>query len=189
MELDEIKELEISLGISIGFFNDLLNEEDWSFVIKLHALIEAATTHLLIEHLDDERLSSVISFLELSNQRTGKIALLKALELMSSDYKRYIISLSELRNSLVHDVRNTQFSFRKTIKSYSEKEFSNFIKRYGLLLGDNEAINPMYLELARNDPKEFIWSGALTLLTFIYTRKRTSYYERIVKAVKLANME
>ena len=144
---------------------------------------------MITEYLDDERLSSVISFLELSNQRTGKIALLKALELISSEYKRYIISLSELRNSLVHDVKNTQFSFKETIENYSKKEFSNFIKRYGLSLGENEVVNSIYIELAKNDPKEFIWSGALTVLTYIYTRKRTSYYERIVKAVKLANME
>jgi hypothetical protein len=79
MEQNEINELEIDLGVDVGFFESLLNEDDWSFVIKLHALLEAATGHLLVEHFDDKRLEEVIAHLEMSNQRTGKIALLKSM--------------------------------------------------------------------------------------------------------------
>ena len=37
------------LGLPEGFYNNLLNEDDWSFVIKLSALFEAAATHVLTE--------------------------------------------------------------------------------------------------------------------------------------------
>ncbi|ASP37666.1 hypothetical protein CHH28_02825 [Bacterioplanes sanyensis] len=189
MELDEINELEISLGVDVGFFQSLLTEDDWSFVIKLHALLEAATGHLLVEHFDDERLVDVIAHLEMSNQRTGKVGLLKSMELISSDHKRFIVSLSELRNSLVHEIRNVNFSFKEMVSKYSDKEFQNFMKRFGLFLSSEQLSEKMYAESAKNDPKLFIFSSSVALLTFIYLRKKTSCYQRFFKAVKLVNEE
>jgi hypothetical protein len=46
-ELDFLTDLESELGIAPAFFKGLLDEDDWSFVIELHSLIEAATTHFL----------------------------------------------------------------------------------------------------------------------------------------------
>lgn len=51
VEIDRgILELESKIGVKSGFFASLLEEDDWSFVIKLHALFEAACTHLLLYH-------------------------------------------------------------------------------------------------------------------------------------------
>ncbi|MFT5715864.1 MAG: hypothetical protein ACI9T7_000037 [Oleiphilaceae bacterium] len=189
MELDEINELEISLGVDIGFFQSLLKEDDWSFVIKLHALLEAATGHLLVEHFDDERLVDVIAHLEMSNQRTGKVALLKSMGLISSDYKRFIVSLSELRNSLVHEIRNVNFSFKEMVSKYSDKEFQNFMKRFGLFLSPDKLNEKMNIEIVKTDPKLLIFSSSVAVLTLIHHSKKTSYYERVFKAVTLANEE
>ena len=41
----------------MGLFTGLLEEDDWSFVIKLHALIEAACAHLLHDYLQDQNVS------------------------------------------------------------------------------------------------------------------------------------
>ncbi len=40
--------LEIDLHLPSGFVMRLLDEDDWSFVIKLHALFEAALTCALV---------------------------------------------------------------------------------------------------------------------------------------------
>ena len=45
-----ILELEAKVGVKENFFRGLLEEDDWSFVIKLHALFEASCTHLLLFH-------------------------------------------------------------------------------------------------------------------------------------------
>ena len=45
-----IAELEQRIGVAPGFFDGLVQEDDWSFVIKLHALLEAACTHFLLFH-------------------------------------------------------------------------------------------------------------------------------------------
>lgn len=101
-----------SLGVAPTFFDDLLKKgDDWTFVIKSHALLEAALIHLLLIELERPELADVLSKLETSDTRTGKIALVKALKLLDEHHRRFIRTLSELRNGLIHDVRNTSFSF------------------------------------------------------------------------------
>ncbi len=39
---ESLQELELDLGLPKGFCIKLLEEDDWSFVIKLHALLESA---------------------------------------------------------------------------------------------------------------------------------------------------
>ncbi len=47
----EVSELESLLGLPNGFYNNLLAEDDWSFVIKLSALFEAASGQALATKL------------------------------------------------------------------------------------------------------------------------------------------
>ena len=54
--------------------NDDEDENDWSFVIKLHALVEAAVAHLLTEQLSRPELSDLFAHLDISNKTTGKAA-------------------------------------------------------------------------------------------------------------------
>jgi hypothetical protein len=86
-------------------------EDDWSFVIKSHAFLEAALTHLLADHLGKADLLPVFAYLETSNVRTGKLAFVKAFDLLDKGARRFIHTLSELRNDLVHEVGNVNFSF------------------------------------------------------------------------------
>ena len=81
---DYVPLLEAKLGIKPGFFKSLDDddENDWSFVIKLHALVEAAVSHLLTEQLHRSELSGLFARLEISNETTGKAAFVKALALL-----------------------------------------------------------------------------------------------------------
>jgi len=65
----------------------------------MHALMEAAVTHLLAERLGDAKLEEVFSFTEFANPRSGKLAFAKALGLLESDERRFLQRLAELRNS------------------------------------------------------------------------------------------
>lgn len=40
-QLAFLTDLESELGVASAFFNGLLDEDDWSFVIKLHSLINS----------------------------------------------------------------------------------------------------------------------------------------------------
>lgn len=73
------------------------SEDDWSFVIKLHAVFEATATDLLAHHFKEEALTALLARLELSNKTTGKLAFLKALELMGSENRFEVVSPEKLR--------------------------------------------------------------------------------------------
>lgn len=98
-----------TIGISEAFHAGLRNDDDWTFVIKLHAMIEAGLNHLLNHHFDNPRRAPTFARLETSDKRTGKIAFVQACELLPDSSVRFIRAISEVRNLLVHDVRNFGF--------------------------------------------------------------------------------
>jgi hypothetical protein len=121
-----IAEIENQLGLPTGFLRGLYDHEgDWSFVIKAHAFLEAALTHLLADHLGKEDLLPVFAYLETSNVRTGKLAFVKAFDLQDKGARRFIHTLSELRNDLVHEVSNIGFNFTSYVSSLSDKNARN----------------------------------------------------------------
>src|SRR5690242_8323284 len=98
--LDAVREIEKAVGLDQPLFLRLIDEDDWSFVIKVHALIEAAVTHLLVIASGKNELENIYTFLELSDSRTGKLAFVRELGLLENKYRRFIKTLSELRNKL-----------------------------------------------------------------------------------------
>jgi hypothetical protein len=114
------------LGVAPAFFHGLLDEDDWSFVIKLHSLIEAAATHLLVVTLGKTERENIISHLELSGQTTGKLAFFKSMELLDSRSRSFIQTLSEVRNKLVHDVSNVSITLDQYVSNLKEDERKGF---------------------------------------------------------------
>lgn len=199
-----ILELEQRMGLSSGFFEKLIQEDDWSFIIKLHALFEGACTHLLLFHFQEPTLFEVLSRLELSNKSTGKLAFLDRLELLGKGDRRFISSLSEIRNTLVHDVTNHTFSLKEMLSAYSGAQLKNFTIAFNpweeniremirepafnnslqkqLIDGTNLGRR---MEDAREDPKEFIWLGAHNVLVSIADMHGFSDYKQWTKAKSL----
>jgi hypothetical protein len=193
-----ILELESKIGVPPKFFLRLNDADDWTFVIKLHALFEAACTHLLLHHLQEPELASVISRLELSNKATGKIAFLTKLGLIGKDNRRYISTLSELRNSLVHDVRNHEFSLPDLVAGLTQQALQNMAVAYspyeafvrehfaggealGLELGQNliEQSEPgAVTRRFKADPKYHMWIGAHAVLISLVDQYDYSDYLR-----------
>jgi hypothetical protein len=69
----DLRELERSLGLPEGFIERLEEEDDWSFVIKAHALVEAAMTQLLVHELHKPQLGDIIARLDMTAP-FGKLA-------------------------------------------------------------------------------------------------------------------
>lgn len=186
VDIDEgIVELSNRIGLSPDFIVKLLKEDDWSFIIKLHALIEAVCTQLILYHFKEPALSSIIARLELSNKPIGKVALLKELELLDEYHRKYIYALSELRNGLVHDVKQSNFNLKEMVNSYKKEELKRFAKVYSplemIIIDNNELKNKSNFKLnltdqftieniinrAKEEPKFHIWLGAYSLLITI----------------------
>jgi hypothetical protein len=170
IRLDEqVDKLEAVLGLESGFFHALNSddESDWSFVIKLHELTEAAVSYLLTTTLKETALADVFARLDMSNKATGKAAFVKALDLLNEAERRFVSSLSELRNSLVHDVRNVNFELDKHVNSLSPKDQDVFAKNFNLLSTDmNVAVKAILLQ----DPRQALWYSGMALLGVVYLK-------------------
>lgn len=164
---DQIPKLESKLGIEVGFFNKIGDEEDWALIIKLHALIESAVSELLTGVLKKETLKDTFSMLELSNKRTGKMAFINALGLLGDAERRYISSLSELRNKLVHNIKNVNYQLHEEVEGMDKHQFQQFVRKFNTLAAD---IDDNIRNLFRHDPARALWYGGMSVLGMIYLK-------------------
>lgn len=103
----DLASLEHRLGIPKGFYARQLKEDDWSFVIKLNALFEAACAHALVTRLGAPELIDQFARLEVADRDRGKVKFLSTLGSISDEQAAFLRRLAELRNALAvvsHDV-------------------------------------------------------------------------------------
>ncbi len=179
-----IADIESQLSLPAGFLKGLYDhEDDWSFVIKTHAFLEAALTHLLADHLGKEDLVPVFAYLETSNVRTGKLAFVKAFDLLDKRARRFIHTLSELRNDLVHEVSNVGFSFAAYVSSLSDKQRKEFIDAFDYAFVEvaqasqrpmDERLRGTLDRIVLTAPRLALVAGAAMIGLDIYFRNRGS---------------
>ena len=171
--------LEQELMLPPGFIAALYREDDWSFVIKSHALVEALLTYLLTAHLGNPSAGSIFAFLDTSNPRTGKLAFAKAFGILDEDARRFVRGLSELRNELVHNVSNVSFTFATHTAQLNKQSRRAWIQAfgYGLFvigearLGALDAQAKQQLgEIVFHAPKLSIMASVAWLALLIYSR-------------------
>ena len=181
-----------------------MRESDWSFVIKLHALFESIYSSLLLFHFNEPNLKEIFFRLELSNTTTGKLAFLKETGLLDSIDRKYILSLSELRNKLVHDIRHYDISLKEMLNNFDKNQLEKFAisfspfesiirKAHNLQpLPDHKIINLKkhadinnLVKRAMNDPKFHIWLGAYSVLCTIADMYGYSNYIQAKKAEEM----
>src|SRR5690348_1098919 len=121
-----LERLEQDLNLPAHFLGRLHDEGDWSFVIKTHALVEAALSHLLAAAVGDQRVTQIFQHLETSNEKVGKLAFIKAMDLLPDRQRKFVRHLSELRNRLVHDVSNTTFTFQSFVDGLDREQKKKF---------------------------------------------------------------
>jgi uncharacterized protein YutE (UPF0331/DUF86 family) len=162
-----VSSIEQEFGLKDGFLLDLGKGDDWSFVIKMHALIEAMVSHLLTHAIGDTRLSEFFERLELSNPRTGKIAVAEMLELLENPERRFIRLVSELRNRLVHNIRNVNFDLQTYYEGLDKNQRQRFLD------GASWWYSPGPSDLAdstKSNPQSILWFALLSLIVRINDR-------------------
>jgi hypothetical protein len=113
--LERLEQIEAKLSLPRRFYLALREEDDWSFVIKLSALFEAASTQLLTVRLGAPMLEDSFSHLDYGDQRFGKLTLLSKLGCLSGEEVKFLQLMLELRNKLAHNIANVSFSFSKYV--------------------------------------------------------------------------
>jgi desulfoferrodoxin (superoxide reductase-like protein) len=188
----DAESLEKELGLPNGFLQELRDSDDWSFVIKVHALMEASVSYLLRHHFGDERLANVFDFMELSDKRRGKIAIVSALDLLPKFNRRFLAKLSELRNSVVHNINQVDFKLPEHVKSLEKQKFDEFIKAIEIDLNAadiNENNEHQHrVEWVAKRAKERIFELALFTMALVYLKKEAAKSNRQISdsAIKIA---
>lgn len=126
--LENISKVEATLGVPVNFILNLTGEDDWSFVIKLNALFEAAATQALVRKLGCNELEDSLSYIDFGNKKFGKVTLLKKLGCITPSEAKFLQMLFELRNKLAHNIRFVTFSFESHLSSMDENQMKSFVQ-------------------------------------------------------------
>lgn len=160
--LKMLRTFENSLGLPQKFFDKLLNEDDWSFIIKCHTLIESALSDKLSELLDD-RLNPIFKKMGLGNKETGKILFAQHLNIIDKSQTNFIRKFSELRNTLVHDISNTSFQISNFPNIYNKSKMNSFID--GIIhFTKTDKEKQSWKVYARENIKLSIWISTIFLI-------------------------
>jgi hypothetical protein len=92
----------------------LLEDDDWSFVVKCHALMESAVCALLATHLKAPELEGVLAE---RVDMSARIEMLSAMGLLTKPQRGMIRALGTLRSKLVHNAAQTRFTFAEYFQS------------------------------------------------------------------------
>ncbi len=158
--VEAINDIENRLSLPDGFVIGLTSQDDWSFVVKAHALLEAALTELVVAGLRDPRVSDFVERLNVGG-RAGKLSLAERLNLLDADNRKFVDRFGELRNTVLHKVANVTFDlaryFRDGAAKASGLEQSLFLVNRVRL---REARQAAGREL-RGKPKPLLWIHVL----------------------------
>lgn len=159
---DLLLDLEKRLGAPTGALTSLPQQDDWSTVIKCHALIEGAVSGMLSAALD-ERLRKIFNMLELGREDTGKLAFAKSLDMLTAEQRGFVRELSKIRNLLAHDLKHLDF----TLDVYVEKMQDSARRKQfvaALCFGLNPEKSQEWYDFVRKNLKAGLLSATLRLI-------------------------
>jgi hypothetical protein len=164
----DVGKLEQALQMPTGFLGRLVEEDDWSFVVKSHALMESALSYLLRNNAD-QRAAAIFDTLPLRG-RASKLAFIKRLCPLDEAVVQFINSYSDLRNTLLHDVKNVGFSFTLHFKNIPARELRKVLASYTDLLRVPEDViaRPQRERILEDNPREILLLSVMTVVSAAY---------------------
>nr|CDQ34780.1 hypothetical protein BN993_04246 [Virgibacillus halodenitrificans] len=152
----------------------LLREDDWSFVIKSHALIESVVTESIVNRVDESSLQSVVRRIPLSDSQYGKLTIAKELNLLTQGQRSFIRFLSQLRNELVHKVENIEFEFIPYIEAMNKSQR----KTWRSAITWFEPESSYWLSASVEQPKIAVWMSVFLIATLSFVEDSERHGKR-----------
>jgi hypothetical protein len=184
---EAVQAVESDLGVDAGFLHCLLDrllyDDDWSFIVKLHALMDACITLVLTMALTNEDIRGVVSRLPLNDQRR---AFIKTLKLLPSEHLSFIRQLTSMRNDFAHDIRHIDLKIDKYVANMPRYKRKDLLRSVAALLNE-EAIHATCqlpgVDFVRQHPKLAIYIGAMDLIAHVYMRSQDLKQQNARRAV------
>lgn len=159
------------LSLPEGFYVRLLREDDWSFVIKLNALFEAACAHALVTRLNAPKLIDQFARLELADRDRGKVKFLSTLGCITDEQAKFLRELAGLRNLLAHNVSHVSFTFDAYVSGMDSNQKKKLAAVFGHGCNDPIPVAGKNIPLAKftaENTKLVIWLTAAEVLACLY---------------------
>jgi hypothetical protein len=165
------------LGLTQSPLHSLASDDDWTFVIKMHALIEAALNHLLMVRLNDPKLSEIVAKLPTNDEKKGKLAFIKTYDLLREDCRLFVRLFSKIRNNAVHDVKSFDLNLTKYVAAVEDKEKPNWKRAFSSwwvpgfpdpehpTVAQHEEAGRYHFETALDDPRLSIFQSCIHILS------------------------
>ena len=161
---EQLYRYEQSLGLGEGFIGRLRQEDDWSFVIKSHALLEAGLSQLLSHELQKPALLPVFARLEMGATGYGKLTFADALGILSKRNRRFIKVLGEIRNDFVHNVANCDVNLMAYFSGLDKQHRASKRQALDLVFDADEVIDQSETGLPQTITAGYVFERAPKLI-------------------------
>lgn len=165
------------------FMFALVEEDDWSLVIKSHALIETLVTEVLVAKTEEIQLKNIIERLPLSDEEIGKLRIAKEYDVLTKHERRFIKRFSTLRNDLVHKFENVDFDFESYILKLDKGQKDSWRIAF-TWFEQGKSVENSWSEATLNHPKTAVW-----LAVFMFVLKIVIHVEDLKNQTKLSEAE
>lgn len=188
--LETVHEVEKYLGLQEGFFHNLQQEDDWSLIVKLNSLIETSCSAMLAESLCKPELMEEFSQIQTGNIKSGKLAFISKLRLLTKEEIKFIETLAWLRNRLVHNIGSTQLSIAEHLAKLGENRKRECEKNLNLTESVTfKAIKYAGREAVASFPQQAIWMSGMVCLhsicvQIIFGQKRRALLDAHISELK-----
>jgi len=170
------------------FFSLLYEKNDWAFIIKLNAFVEAAITELVVKAIQNDKIRQIIARLDIADARFGKVVWLKALNILNAEDHRCVRALAELRNFFVHNITRINLSLVNYIAELDKNQLKSFIENFGYNARESIEIGEKKIpkaEFIRENPKLTIWLAVYFMLgSIIIEFDRFGLQEKELELIK-----
>jgi hypothetical protein len=166
-----------ALKLPDSFLENLLaRDDDWSFVIKAHALLEASVCAWLAANLGRPELEDALTEIDM---RT-RVKLLSALDLGTASERRKMNALSNLRNRLAHRASESHFTFSSYLSDRNRR--AEFFKNFGLETLEGEENLSLLVRIS-------LWGFVSTVVITTLNERDRSLAEKLRQQFLVKNYE
>ncbi len=171
------------LGTELSELHQILQrinqKDDWSFVIQAQAVIEAALTDTIVNHLGEDEITSIVERLPLVDDQLGKLTIAKKCSLISGDKRKAIKRLAFLRNKLAHSISYLDFDFVPFFNDMKKGELKAW--RSDLLwFVNDDSTRSSWTQVFEHTPRTAVWLSVFLIASdLIITRKEIEGLRRI----------
>lgn len=154
------------LKIHSDFLISLLGNDDWSMVIKSHALVESIVTELIISRIEEPTMKAFVERLPLCDEQIGKLRIAKDYDLISKPARAFLKRFSELRNNLVHKAENVNFNFRSHIAELDQNQKKSWQHAFTWFEQESDLCHEnSWRDATIENPKLAVWMAVFMFIT------------------------